>query len=270
MARRASYIKQQMKGARWLIVDAGGFNAGAGTLNKFKAEFLLKGLTKMGYHAINVAQRDLAHGAVPLLEQAKKEKVPIISANAFGQNDERLFPAYRLVQLPVGNDKHPHSINVGVIGASPPYEMTWQPPPGMEKARFRDPVPEVEKAVVALRRQCDLIVLLSFMTWDEAHELVEKVGGIHVVVVGNSGYQKQTPALENGVLFLPGGRQGKLARLVTVEVDEEGVSSFSAKEQPLDASFPDDPDMVALLKEHEQRLEEWRASLMQAPGVRPK
>ncbi len=253
-----------------MIVDAGGFNAGAGTLNKFKAEFLLKGLTKMGYQAINVAQRDLAHGAVPLLEQAKKEGVPIVSANAFGQDGRRLFPAYRLVQLTGGTDKHAQRVTIGVIGAGPPYEMTWQPPPGMEKARFQDPVPEVEKAVAALRRQCDLIVLLSFMTWDEAHELVEKVGGVHVVVVGNSGYQKQTPALENGVLFLPGGRQGKLARLVTVQVGENGVSSFTAKEQSLDDSFPDDPDMVALLKEHEQRLEEWRASLMQAPGVRLK
>jgi len=259
-----------MKGSQWLIVDAGGFNAGAGTLNKFKAEFVLKGLTKMGYHAINAAQRDLAHGAVPLVEQVKKDGVPIVSANAYGENGKRLFPAYRIVRLLAESGKDKRGVTVGVIGASPPYEMTWQPPPGMEKPRFQDPVPEVEKAVTALRQQCDVIVLLTFMTWDEAHELTGKVAGIHVVVVGNSGYQNQTPSLENGVLFLPGGRQGKLARLVTVEVDEKGVSSFSAKEQPLDDSFPDDPDMVKLLKEHEQRLEEWRASLMQGPGVRRK
>ncbi|MBC7188400.1 MAG: hypothetical protein H5U38_15345 [Calditrichaeota bacterium] len=257
-----------MKGAQWLIVDAGGFNAGAGTLNRFKAESILEGLTKMGYHAINAAQRDFAHGALPLVEQSKKNGVPLISANAYGEKGKRLLPAYRIVHLPSAGSSR--ELSIGVIGVSPPYELTWQPPPGTEKARFADPVPEVQSAVAVLRKQCDVIVLLTFMTWAEAHELAEKVQGVHVVVVGNSGYQNQEASLENGVLFLPGGRQGKLARVATVQIDEKGVSSFTAKEKPLDDSFPDDPDMVAVLKEHEKRLEEWRASLMQSPGVRPK
>ncbi|MCR4437507.1 MAG: hypothetical protein QHJ34_00495 [bacterium] len=257
-----------MKGTQWLLVDAGGFNAGAGTLNKFKAEYILKGLTKMGYHAINAAQRDFAHGALPLVEQSKKDGVPLISANAYGEKGNRLLPAYRIVRVPSAGSKR--ELSIGVIGVSPSYELSWQPPPGTEKARFADPVPEVQNAVSALRKQCDAIVLLTFMTWGEAHELVEKVEGIHVVVVGNSGYQNQEASLENGVLFLPGGRQGKLARVANAQIDEQGVTSFSAKDKPLDDSFPDDPEMVAVLKEHKKRLEEWRASLMQNPGARPK
>lgn len=257
-----------MKAAQWLIVDAGGFNAGAGTLNRLKAEFLLKGLAKMGYHAINVAQRDLAHGALPLLEWAKKENVPLLSANACGEKGRPLFPASRIVELAYGEGKQ--VARVGIVGVSPPYEMTWQPPPGTEKATFRDPVPELQKILSDLHKKCDLVVVLTFMTWAEAHELVEKAGSPHVVVVGNSGYQNQKPSLENGVLYLPGGRQGKLARLVTVRANEQGVTAFDLKEQLLDDSFPDDPDMVAILKEHEKALEEWRASLMRNPGVRPK
>ncbi len=257
-----------MKGEEWVLVDAGGFNAGAGTLNRFKAEFLLRGLAKMGYQAINLSQRDFAHGALPLLELARKENIPLLSANAYGEKGKQLFPASLIVEL--GGQKGKRHIRVGIIGVSPPYEMSWQPPPGTEKATFRDPVPEVLKVLPDLRRKCDLIVVLAFMTWAEAHELVEKTGAPHVVVVGNSGYQNQQPTLENGVLYLPGGRQGKLARLVKVRANQQGVLSFTPKEQLLDDSFPDDPDMVELLKEHEKRLEEWRASLLQTPGVRPK
>ncbi|MDZ7392381.1 MAG: hypothetical protein ONB25_05715 [candidate division KSB1 bacterium] len=257
-----------MKGSQWLLVDAGGFNAGAGTLNKFKAEFLLKGLAKMGYHAINVSQRDLAHGAQPLLEWAKKEEIPLLSANAYGEKGNLLFPPSRIVELPGQGSKR--SIRVGIIGVSPPYEMTWQPPPGMVKPTFRDPVPEVQRVLADLRKKCDLVVVLAFMTWAEAHELVEKAGAPHVVVVGNSGYQNQKPSLESGVLYLPGGRQGKLARLVKVRAGDQGVIAFNPTEQLLDDSYPDDPDMVAILNEHQKRLEEWRASLMQNTEARPR
>lgn len=256
-----------MKGTQWVLVDAGGFNAGAGTLNRFKAEYILKGLSRMGYHAINVSQRDLAHGAFPLVELAKKENVPLLSANACDDKGRLLFPASRIVELAGRPGKR--DTRVGILGVSPPYEVTWQPPPGTVKASFRDPVPEVQRLLTDLRKQCDLVIVLTFMTWGEAHELVAKTGSPHVVVVGNSGYQNQKASLENGVLYLPGGRQGKLARLVTVRANEQGVIGFTSKEELLDDSFADDQEMVALLKEHERALEEWRASLMQNPGVRP-
>ena len=91
MARRATFVNNHKNKTHGLFIDAGGFNFGSGTLNKFKTEFMLQGLKQLGYSAINLSWRDLIHGPDFLGEMQNKKKSPFVSANIFIKETGRQF-----------------------------------------------------------------------------------------------------------------------------------------------------------------------------------
>ena len=64
-----------------LTIDAGNYSAGIGKYNILRTEYLLNGLMKMGYDAINLGYRDFLNGPQYIIEMKKKYKIPFVSAN---------------------------------------------------------------------------------------------------------------------------------------------------------------------------------------------
>jgi len=102
LARRATFINKHKNKDMGLFVDAGGFNFGSGTLNKFKTEFMLKGLKELGYSAINLSWRDLVHGPDFLGDMLNKKKSPLVSANIYVKETSKQFSkTYRIEKVTV-------------------------------------------------------------------------------------------------------------------------------------------------------------------------
>jgi 2',3'-cyclic-nucleotide 2'-phosphodiesterase (5'-nucleotidase family) len=258
-------LKEQIKaGDSYLLVDAGGFNGGSGILNRFKAEYVLKGLSKMGYHAINLGQKDTVHGFEFFKKMVEEMKSPIVCTNIYVANSEkRACPPFKILKVPakVPKDGSEKNIRIGIVGLSKVYARQWKSPADTEQLDVREPIPEVIDAVKELRPRCDLVVLLAYTDWDGAREAVNEAGGIDIVIVGQPGYKYVVPSLENGVLFLPAGRQGKFCRSATVRFSRDsGVLSFEHKAKTLNESVPEDPELAAVVEAYKKRVSDWRSS----------
>ncbi len=96
----ANYVaRARAKGARLLLVDAGGFADNyLSTPNEFlKTQYLVKAMGAIGYEIINVSQVDMVYGMDWLRRQAEENRFQLISANiAHPYTKELLFEPYAI------------------------------------------------------------------------------------------------------------------------------------------------------------------------------
>ena len=264
LARRATYIKKQnIENA--LLVDAGGFNFGSGTLNKFKSEYLLQGLKQLDYTGINLSWRDLIHGPEFLNEMQKEQESPLLSANVYvKETGKRFCSPYSIQRLTLkGKDKsEQYKVRLGIVGLAQPSSLGFNYPGGIAKFEIRDPLDEARKIITELKPKCDYILALLYMDGATAFNLVQEVGDIDIAIMGKPGYKYERPQVQNGVLFLSGGHLGKFARYAEVVLSpEKGVISFKSNIKNLDKSVPDDPELAQVVQAYQQRLQDWRKEL---------
>ncbi len=212
----------------------------------------------MGYAAINLSWRDLVHGAEYLEKIRTEHDIPFISANVYlKESGVRFADPYRIKE---GR----HKVKFGIFGLTGESQFGATYPGGISEFELRDPLQEAKMIVEELRSRCEYIIALLYMDGAAAFELVEETGTIDIVVMGKPGYKYERPILQNGVLYLSGGRLGKFGRYADVTLSPEGgVVSFENQVQNLNEDIPDDPDFKKIVVSYNVRLTTWRKEMFE-------
>ena len=107
LARRATLVDRVRLGAGTIVqVDAGDLapsaedepNLADAAARATRTALVLQAYRRMGVDAVTVGERDLALGASALRKLCEEAKVPVVAANLWDGQGQRLFPADRLVQ----------------------------------------------------------------------------------------------------------------------------------------------------------------------------
>ena len=272
MARRATLLRAIKDTDDILILDAGGFNAGQGKWNSLKSKYLLRSLAYMNYTAINLGYQDLAHGSKYLKDLEKSLNITFISANIFKSGSNKHFTKpYVIEKMKLKKaDGKTETVRVGIFGVTQEYNLNWLGAEGLNDFEIREPVEESKKIIKKLNKKCDYIIALTFMNGDLAKELITNVEGIDIVIMGKAGYRYTKPVTENGVLFLPGGRQGKDQKKTSITLEKnEGVKDYKHKNINLTDEIEDDSNVEKLVKEYKQKLVELQNSFRETVRTAP-
>jgi 2',3'-cyclic-nucleotide 2'-phosphodiesterase (5'-nucleotidase family) len=126
-------------------------------------------------------------------------------------------------------------------------------PPGEALKRY---MPE-------LREQADLIVLLAGLHNDDAHLLARQVPGIDVIVGSYGAIYSTREEKEGDTQIYYAGNQGRHFGETRLYLGSDNkIERTTAFMHPLDARYPSDPDMVAMVNEVMDKIH-------QAQGVSP-
>lgn len=251
MARRATIIEQERRLAKnVLVVDVGNSLLNdRDPARRTKGQASIEALNRMGYDALALGLLDLALLTPGEIEQRMDEAAfPILSANAYITGTQGLV-AQPYVVLPVADRR------VALMG------LTEQG----ETASFRatDPLAAARQWLPEMRREADIVLILSRAGLRADRRIAERLPGIAAIVSGGANgpehpfvvprtgtviYPAEIPAADSsGGLFSPGANNsaGEVVGVARLSLDQDGrLVSQTWSVTRLSSGIMDDPEMA--------------------------
>ena len=226
-----------------LLISAGDFFGGKGIIDMFRARYLSKKMMEMGYDAVALGERELAHGPKPVLEQMEGG-LPVICANLY--REDKPF-------LPRSIVKRIRGWKVGI------FAILDEEPREPGVLELRDPETEGARTVELLEGEgCDLIIMLAHMKRERLIEILPGLSGVDIVIRGHTrglGDAAESCADTVGGAFetigVPvffAGDRGRILGKVALLPGENGTFSMQSELIYLDDSIAEDSVTVADLK----------------------
>jgi 2',3'-cyclic-nucleotide 2'-phosphodiesterase (5'-nucleotidase family) len=242
LARRATIVRRARAEADGtVVVDAGDLFLPEGTPAETdrQARLLAGGLGAVGLDAFTPGEGDLAIGVPRLKKVTAAFKLPIVSANLYGRDGERLFAADRLVDAA--------GVRVGIFGVSAPATAEVANRWRADGILARDPADAAREEVAALRARgaAVVIALVHAGTPAENRRLVAAVPGIDWAVLGHSALNLESPETAGTARLLEAQSEGKnVGRLDLHVVD--GTRTFADRGERA--------ELAAVLTDHRRQL----------------
>lgn len=180
-----------------------------------KADLILRAYAAMGVDALGVGEGDLAFGLGWLVQRAEALSLPLVSANLFTTQGERVFPGWRV--LDAGD------VRTGVFGLTGGGAACVG-------CAVADPTEAAREAVEVLRGQgCHLIVALAQLNNDDAAALAAAVPGIDFLLLAGDGVPGRVPQLVDETWLLRSTTRGRQITDLQVTFAEDASGFYSAE-----------------------------------------
>ncbi|MBN1153750.1 hypothetical protein JXB12_02375 [candidate division KSB1 bacterium] len=258
MARRAAYVNDQIKQPEHVLnLDCGDFLSGGREIDSIKADFLLKGFSKLNIDAINVGERDFMLGPQWILDIQKKYELPFISANVyFPDSSRRFLDPYiiRKFKEVKTNDARINSVKVGIFGVvlNRPVLVYSKHTP---KLITTDPFRETEKVLRELKGKCDVVIALAHLPSNELHDFRNRFPDIDLIIGGHSFYNEIIADSTGLGTLIETGSKGQFVGNIEMILDKDRKSvQVNAFNQSLELDMPQDPDLKTLEEESEEAI----------------
>jgi 5'-nucleotidase / UDP-sugar diphosphatase len=259
IARRATLVQQiraQQKGRGipvWLV-DIGDYNDGTPFSTEYKGEADVAAMNAVGYDFVTLGNHEFNNTLAQLQKLIRLTKPPLLLANAVDRASQKpLGQVYRIERV--------GAVRIGLFALLTKEAGTY--PAAKEGVDVLDPVTTAKGIVETLRKQADIVVLMSHCGEDVDKILAAEVPGIDVIIGGHS--HTRLPIGEfvwrgddlkqddvNGTIIAQahqwGGELGRLDLLFVK--DAKGawrVDRYRARLIPITKDIPAEPSVAAVV-----------------------
>ncbi|RBW71275.1 bifunctional metallophosphatase/5'-nucleotidase [Bacillus taeanensis] len=212
-----SYIKQQRKlhnlqKEDMLLFDIGDHADRAHVLTEgTKGAGNVALLNEAGYDNVTIGNNEgITFPTEDLDSLYKDAKFNVLLANLFYENGER--PAWA---KPYEIHHLNNGIKVGVIGATIPFSAFYK----MLRWKAVDPFELLPSLIQEVRKQADIVILLSHLGYYDDLQIAEKLEGIDVILGGHTHHVLQHGKNVKGTLIAQAGKFGFYVGEVTMSYD---------------------------------------------------
>ncbi len=231
-----------------LLVDNGGFFPEEGDTHRDVAWFLMDMMKTLGLDAVNVGERDLKFGRAFLEQRARKDQLPMVSANLLDKKSRKpVFAPYLLKKV--------GTVTVGVFGL---ITDKGDLGPGKDSLVVDEPLATARREVVEMKRKgAQVVVLLSQLGKIESEDLVSAVDGIDAVMVGRNTVVLQKGRMVKNTVACYGGEQGQYVCRTEVVLDaNKHFATADAQAVMLSPEVGERPEIATLVKGFEDGFNE--------------
>jgi 5'-nucleotidase len=169
-----------------LFLDAGDSVSGTPLSTLFKGEPVFEVMTSMGYDAATLGNHEFDYGWRQTAKFREIARHPILNANArdpdgapFGDEPFHVFALGR--------------VKVGVLGLLTENMRTLVPTANWAGCKVEPPLETAKRLVPEIRKQCDVLVLLTHVGVEVDAAIAGAVPGIDLVVGGHSHTELKSP-----------------------------------------------------------------------------
>jgi 2',3'-cyclic-nucleotide 2'-phosphodiesterase (5'-nucleotidase family) len=266
IARRAALaqkirVEQKGRGIPVWLVDVGDFSDGTPFSTEYKGEADVAAMNAAGYDFATFGNHEFNNSLAQLRKLLRLTTHPVLLANATDRATKKpIGEAWRVEKV--------GGVRVGLFGLITKESATYLA--AKEGVDVLDEIVAARATVETLRRQCDIVVLLSHAGEATDQRLAADVPGIDVIVGGHS--HSRLPMGEivwrsddlkqndvNGTVIVQayqwGGELGRLDLLF--EKGQNGawrVSRYRARLLPITPDMPSEPMVAAVVDKYWQPI----------------
>ena len=263
IARRAALIKQiktQTPGT--LVLDAGDVFQGTPIFTFYQGEADYKTMDQAGYDATTVGNHELDNGLANLLKQAKGRDFKIINSNMLDHSGKPIFLRKHVFER--------NGLKIGVFGVLGDDAQGAVARKHQKDYVFVPPLDIAQKLTDELRKEADLVVMLSHSGLEEDTDLAKKVKGINLIVGGHSHTKLDLPReVMNGdwrTLVVQGFQWGEYLGRLDLKVENGRIVSYDGKLLPITSALQEDKIVAETVESYNAKIaKEMEIVVAQAP-----
>ncbi len=240
------------QGKTFALMDLGDFMSTEAAVGELKTRFIWKTMEQMGYVASTPGVRELMNW--PLYSE-------LLSGSSIRPVSSNLVVIENGVERPAGLEKMVvpvGGVRVGLLALIGGSEVaSVQRPAGID-FRHLSPLEAAQRIVPELRKEAEVVVLMSELSSQETDDLLKQVPGIDVALYGRQpAWKDRAEKVFNSVTQQTGLRGQYVGQLVLI-VDPEGrVVEWGSRNLPLDqTAFPEKAEVAAAVKQVEDKAKE--------------
>lgn len=228
-----------------LLLAAGDMVQGDNWANLFQGASVMALMNSMQFDAMVVGNHEFDYGREVLEKLIAQARFPVLGANVQGVKGLKAF----VVKIKGG-------LKVGIIGVVTGDTPVSTHPRNVAGLTFTPPVEAVRTLVKQLRKQVDLLVVLSHQGYAQDRELAARVKGIDVIVGGHSHTRLEQPAVAEGTIIVQAYEHGRVLGLLDLTWQDGKVTAYEGRLlhiQPLPGCA--DPKVAALVTRYQDQMD---------------
>jgi 5'-nucleotidase len=240
-----------------LLLDSGDILIGTTMSSAFRGEPDILAMNLMGYDAMAAGNHEFDYGLEHFRRLRSLAKFPIISTSIRGRGQE-IAPMFVI--------KRVGGMRVLIFSGIDEYTFPDTIHPNVVRdLEYFDAIGSARGLVRGLASQVDLIVALTHMQTDQDLALAREVPQIHAIVGGHTeGFDglltaaggRPVEVLENPpTVFVKTHRLGATLGRLDLTIEGGRVRRAVARNLPVTSDIAPDPQVAALVKEYEARLQ---------------
>jgi hypothetical protein len=213
------------------------------------AWFMMDAMKLLHTDAVNVSEKELRYGRGFLLNNWRRSKLPLVSANLWDKTTKKtLVDPWVLVKK--------GTVTVGIFGlTSEKVDMG----PSRDSVTVEDPVAAATRAVGELKKKgAQVVVLLSQLGKVESEDLVTAVDGIDLVIAGRNVPVLQKGRLIKNTITCYGGEQGQYVGRTLLNLNgQRHVTTGDNETFLLSPEVGEKPEILQLVKSFEDAFNDF-------------
>lgn len=231
-----------------LLIDCGDF------LDRVRAETEGSGgaanralLDYMGYDAVGMGNNEgLSYTRDQLGSLFEEAPYPIVCANLIEAETGGL-PVWMKSHVLVRRA----GLRVALLGLTAPYTDFYE----LLGWKVLDPMETLARMVPELRKQADLVVLISHLGLKHDENIASTIEGIDLILGAHTHHLLEVPLRIGGTVICAAGKFGRYAGLVTIHREPESGSLRIEGRAETTEAYPVDPGAALLVEEHRKKAE---------------
>jgi hypothetical protein len=253
---RLTLVKQNAKGER-LLVDVGNLTTGGRSYELLKLHYLLDGMNRMGYDAVNLGRREAGLDRDTLKKIIAESRAPFVSCNVLDRStDAPLTETYRI--------KSVAGLRIGITGVAEVEDDEVGP-----GVRVRPAAEALAEVLPALKGRCDFIVVLAYASQETLKGLADRFHEIGCLLGGDVVQSSEKAETINRAVAFNVTDQGKVLGQLTFKRDPAGLSLVNSSAIKVKDSITPDPEMTAVIKSFKETLRERNIEFANEEGLDP-
>lgn len=242
------------KGVPFLHVDLGNFASTEDAVADYKTRFIWQVMADAACAATTPGSRELTLWST-YKDLMASNTIPVVSSNLklVEAGAEKPVGVPYLV-VPVNGLK----VALFALMGGDEYAAA-RPPEGVE-FKFEDPFQVAAEMVPVLRKQADVVVLMSEMQTGDTDRLIQTVPGIDVALYGNRAPWVED-AVKNGTTIVQQtGIRGQYKGELVLIVDPEGkILDFGSRNAAMDKAFPESDEVAKAVAATDEKVKQIQA-----------
>ncbi|MGM0431354.1 MAG: bifunctional metallophosphatase/5'-nucleotidase [Spirochaetota bacterium] len=255
LSTAVNMYRQQAKHV--LLLDAGDALHGTPFTNLFEGESMVELMNAIGYDAMSAGNHDFNYGYERLIELNELSDFPILSANTYDADDNRILPSHTSIEI--------NGLSIGVFGLTTTESAYKVHPRYIQDLTFEDSVQSAREMVAQLEDDVDFIIALTHLgvdpeSTDTAERLAQEVAGIDVIIDGHSHTALEEGRTVGDTIIAQAGQYGMNLGVVELHVSQGAIQAKRAylhtKEEAQEREIEPDESVATLIQEWNEQLEE--------------